>query len=113
MGALLQQQQQQHQLLNPYDLMGLDVNACTPADARRAYYALALVTHPDKGGSAFDMTMLYAAYAHVVSQLRQAQAVTPRSCALDARVAFCATRMPTWGEVVGESAGDPAAAMAE
>lgn len=92
-------------MLNPYDLLGLDVKTCTPADARRAYYALAQLAHPDKGGSASDMTMVHAAYAHVASQLKQAH--TTRTCnALDVRAAD-AMRMPTWGEVVGE-AGDAA-----
>ena len=54
--------------IHPYDLLGVTLDS-TPAEARSAYYQLALLMHPDKGGSAADMRMLHAAYTYVVKQL--------------------------------------------
>lgn len=54
--------------VHPYDLLGVSVDS-TPAEARSAYYQLALLMHPDKGGSAADMRVLHAAYTYVVKQL--------------------------------------------
>lgn len=50
--------------ISPYELFGLSHKA-TLADVRRAYYEMALMAHPDKGGSAADMHLVNAAYAWI------------------------------------------------
>jgi len=55
------------QHLDPYDLLG--VSPYAPAgDVRRAYYQMALIAHPDKGGSAADMATVHAAYEYVIAR---------------------------------------------
>lgn len=56
------------QLLNPYELLGVTIES-SPADVRKAFYELAKITHPDKGGTASDMDALYNAYCYVYQQL--------------------------------------------
>jgi hypothetical protein len=53
--------------LDPYDLLGVSPYAPAP-DVRRAYYQLALLAHPDKGGSAADMATVRAAYNYVIAR---------------------------------------------
>jgi len=53
--------------LDPYDLLGVSPYAAAP-EVRRAYYELALLVHPDKGGSAADMTTVHAAYEYVIAR---------------------------------------------
>jgi hypothetical protein len=55
------------QHLDPYDLLG--VSPYAPAgEVRRAYYQMALLAHPDKGGSAADMATVRAAYDYVIAR---------------------------------------------
>jgi hypothetical protein len=55
------------QHLDPYDLLG--VSPYAPAgEVRRAYYQMALLAHPDKGGSAADMATVHAAYDYVIAR---------------------------------------------
>ena len=56
------------QLLNPYELLGVTIES-SPADVRKAFYELAKIMHPDKGGTASDMDALYNAYCYVHQQL--------------------------------------------
>lgn len=55
-------------LIQPYELLGVATNS-TPKDVRKAYYQLALLCHPDKGGDPKDMRMLQTAYEWVMAQL--------------------------------------------
>ena len=55
-------------VLNPYDLLGVSLNS-TVQDVKRAYYQLALVAHPDKGGSADQMRTVQSAYEYVSLQI--------------------------------------------
>lgn len=54
--------------LDPYGLLGASITS-TPSQVKQAFYALSLLVHPDKGGSAQDMIMVHNAYKYVMSQL--------------------------------------------
>lgn len=54
--------------LNPYGLLGASITS-TPFQVKQAFYALSLLVHPDKGGSAADMIMVHNAYKYVMGQL--------------------------------------------
>jgi len=54
--------------INPFGLLGVTIHS-SPQEARHAYYNLALLFHPDKGGNASDMRVLHRAYRDVVRQL--------------------------------------------
>jgi hypothetical protein len=54
--------------IDPYGLLGVTVDSA-PADVRRAYYALSLLVHPDKGGLAADMATVHNAYRYVFAQV--------------------------------------------
>lgn len=56
------------QLLNPYELLGVTIES-SPSDVRRAFYELAKIMHPDKGGTSIDMDALYKAYCYVHQQV--------------------------------------------
>jgi hypothetical protein len=59
------------QHLDPYELLG--VSPYAPAgEVRRAYYQMALLAHPDKGGSAADMATVRAAYEYVIARAPKA-----------------------------------------
>lgn len=51
-----------------WQLLGLTPRSSLD-DARRAYYELARIVHPDRGGNADDMRMLHEAYRWVYEQL--------------------------------------------
>ena len=73
-------------LINPYKLFGISYNISsnTDIDARkktiyklkRAYYNLALLTHPDKGGSGDDMCIITKAYNYINRDLNNIKDVT-------------------------------------
>jgi len=54
--------------LDPYALLGATPQTSV-ADLRKAYYAMALLLHPDRGGRAEDMRVLTAAYEFVKREL--------------------------------------------
>lgn len=56
------------QLLNPYELLGVTIES-SPSDVRKAFYELAKIMHPDKGGTSSDMDALYKAYCYVHQQV--------------------------------------------
>ena len=58
----------QNSLINPYELLGVTTNSSIDA-VRKAYYNLALLCHPDKGGSAIDMIIICKAYNYVKNQI--------------------------------------------
>lgn len=53
---------------DPWQLLGITPTS-TINEARRAYYDLARIMHPDRGGNAEDMRALYDAYRWVYEQL--------------------------------------------
>ena len=55
-------------MLDPFALLGVTVDS-TPKEVRQAYYALSMLTHPDKGGSASDMNVVHHAYKYVIEQV--------------------------------------------
>lgn len=57
------------QSINPFDLLGIDEKS-TIKDARKAYYQLALLCHPDCGGNEESMKILVNAYGFIEEQLR-------------------------------------------
>lgn len=73
-------------LINPYKLFGISYNISsnTDIDARkktiyqlkRAYYNLALLTHPDKGGSGDEMCIITKAYNYINKDLNNIKDVT-------------------------------------
>jgi len=60
--------------LDPYALLGVTPRSSLQ-ELRAAYYELALLVHPDRGGRAEDMRVLAAAYAFVKRELQHADAV--------------------------------------
>lgn len=58
-------------IINPFELLGLDHKTCTINDVRKAYRNLAFVCHPDKGGAAQDMRTVHIAYKWVTKQLTE------------------------------------------
>lgn len=60
--------------IQPYEFLGLDASVSDPRLVRQAYYRLALICHPDKGGHPDAMTTLTLAYQWVMDGLRHADA---------------------------------------
>ena len=56
-------------LINPFALLGVTTNS-TFNELKRNYYNMALLCHPDKGGSNDDMITLYKAYNYCKEQLQ-------------------------------------------
>lgn len=56
---------------DPWKLFGLTPTS-TVHEARRAYYELAMIMHPDKGGDAEDMRNLHQAFKWIYNQLEGA-----------------------------------------
>lgn len=57
-----------NKLINPFKLFGLDSKS-TLDELRKAYYKMALICHPDKGGTKEDMDIVYKAYIYIKNQL--------------------------------------------
>ena len=55
-------------LINPFSLLGISSKS-SPSELKRAYYNLALMCHPDKGGDGKDMVVVSQAYQYVKGQL--------------------------------------------
>lgn len=55
-------------MIDPYNLLGVTIES-TPTEVAKAYRHLALIMHPDKGGSALDMCKLQCAYMYVMEQV--------------------------------------------
>lgn len=55
-------------LINPYKLFGLN-NKSKLDELRKAYYKMALICHPDKGGKEEDMNVIHKAYIYIKNQL--------------------------------------------
>lgn len=65
-------------LINPYELLGLNIKnkTLTDKDVKKAYYQLALICHPDKGGDGNDMSIIHQAYTFVKEQVIHNQNLT-------------------------------------
>ena len=57
--------------INPYSLLGFEGNPNNIKinDVKKNYYKLALLCHPDKGGSQEDMNVLHNSYLYVKEQI--------------------------------------------
>lgn len=55
-------------LIKPYELFGLNENS-SMKDLKKAYYGMALMVHPDKGGTKDEMSVLHSAYIYVKTQI--------------------------------------------
>lgn len=62
-------------LINPFNLLGITPTS-TPSELKRAYYNLALMCHPDKGGDDKDMIVVSQAYQYVKGQLENINETT-------------------------------------
>lgn len=87
--------------IDPYGLLGATVHS-TREQVKQAYYALSLIAHPDKGGSAADMIVVHNAYKYVMGQISEVnRTVTVDD--LEARFAsFCMDQLnepPTFTEI--------------
>ena len=54
--------------INPYELLNLTPKS-TLEEAKKAYYSLSLLCHPDKGGRSADMVILSNCYKYIKTQL--------------------------------------------
>ena len=62
-------------LINPFELLGITEKS-TVKEARKAYYQLALLCHPDCGGHEESMQVLVNAYEFVEQQIKNKQDIT-------------------------------------
>jgi hypothetical protein len=97
--------------ISPYDLFGLSHKA-TLDEVRRAYYEMALLAHPDKGGSAADMHLINAAYAWIKKGLEYVigdivAADVPYADLLKEYTDTSGSEMPSLLDIEGETVGLP------
>ena len=62
-------------LINPFELLGITEKS-TVKEARKAYYQLALLCHPDCGGHEESMKVLVNAYQFVEQQIKNKSDIT-------------------------------------
>lgn len=60
-------------MFDPYELFGLSPTAATLSELKTAYYQMALLCHPDKGGDAQTMTKVTLAYRWIRESLETVQ----------------------------------------
>ena len=65
-------------LINPYMLFHL-TSRSTLEQLRKAYYKMALLCHPDKGGSEDDMITIHHAYVYIKEQLENCKEKAEKS----------------------------------
>lgn len=58
----------EEKLINPYSLLGLNVNSSI-RELKKNYYNMALLCHPDRGGDKRDMNVVCLAYNYIKEQL--------------------------------------------
>ena len=99
-------------LIQPYEIFGLTSKA-TMDQVRRAYYDLALICHPDRGGSANDMTVINAAYEWIrrgLTGITSVEELANFSVEYDDLLAeYQSQHVPTFTELQGENFGLPRA----
>jgi hypothetical protein len=74
--------------LDPFALLGVSLDT-TPEEVRQSYLELALIAHPDKGGSGEQMRMLTNAYRFVKAQVEAARDHRDRNRSTGDFAAFC------------------------
>lgn len=88
-------------LIDPYGLLGATIDS-TRAEVKQAYYALSLLVHPDKGGSAADMIVVHNAYKYVIGQLSEVNRTVTLEDLEERFAIFCnqqVTEPPTYTEI--------------
>ena len=75
-------------MINPYDIMNL-TSESTLKDLKKAYYDLALICHPDKGGQEEDMIVIHNAYKYIKEQLENCENVGTYEELEDEFTSFC------------------------
>lgn len=91
-------------VINPYDLLGVTPNA-TCQEARKRYYALACLCHPDRGGTNEQMQTLHNAYRYVINQLSLNRTLTFEELEADF-AAFCdsqTSKPPPFSDIYAEA----------
>lgn len=91
-------------MINPFDLLGVTPNA-TCQEARKRYYALACLCHPDRGGTNEQMQTLHNAYRYVVNQLSLNRTLSFEDLEADFE-AFCASQTakpPPFSDIYAEA----------
>lgn len=58
----------EEKLINPYSLLGVNVNSSI-RELKKNYYNMALLCHPDRGGHKEDMNVVCLAYNYIKDQL--------------------------------------------
>ena len=51
--------------INPYNLLGVNPNKPDLKKLKQSYYRLALLCHPDKGGSKESMDVVHKSYLYI------------------------------------------------
>ena len=75
-------------MINPYDIMNL-TSESTLKDLKKAYYEMALICHPDKGGQEEDMIVIHNAYKYIKEQLENCENVGTYEELEDEFTSFC------------------------
>jgi hypothetical protein len=55
-------------MINPYELLGVTIDS-TLKDLKTSFYSLALLLHPDRGGTSEEMIVLQSSYDWIKSQI--------------------------------------------
>ena len=98
-------------LIQPYELFGLTSKASAD-EVRKAYYNMALLCHPDRGGSVEDMTVINAAYEWVRRGLAGVTPVPEAAIEYDDLLAeYKPEHTPSFVELQGENCGFPRSAF--
>ncbi len=56
--------------INPYKLLGLNIENTSLDELKKKYYKLALLCHPDKGGNNNDMVTIHNAYLFIKNEIK-------------------------------------------
>jgi curved DNA-binding protein CbpA len=65
-------------LINPYELLGINIKRkdLTMKHVKKAYFEMALLCHPDKGGNETDMKVVQEAYEFIRDQMKNTSVLT-------------------------------------
>jgi len=61
-------------IIDPYQLLGVTTKS-TSNEVKKAYYNLALIMHPDKGGNKNEMILLEKSYRWIIEKVKYAEKV--------------------------------------
>lgn len=75
-------------MINPYEIMNMSPNS-TLAELKKSYYQMALICHPDKGGTEEDMIVIHNAYKYIKEQLENCDNTNTYEELEDAFSSFC------------------------